>query len=39
MTEIKEINFDELMASADKATGLMKVMANSDRLIFLCQLS
>lgn len=39
MTIIKEINFDELRASADKASGLMKVMANSDRLILLCQLS
>lgn len=35
----KEINFDELHASADKATRLMKVMANSDRLMLLCQLS
>jgi ArsR family transcriptional regulator len=39
MAEIKEINFDELRASADKATSLMKVMANSDRLMLLCQLS
>ena len=39
MTETKEINFDELRASADEASGLMKVMANSDRLILLCQLS
>jgi DNA-binding transcriptional ArsR family regulator len=39
MAEIKEINFDELRASADKATNLMKVMANSDRLMLLCQLS
>lgn len=37
--ETKEINFDELRASADKATRLMKVMANSDRLMLLCQLS
>ncbi|NOT14787.1 MAG: helix-turn-helix transcriptional regulator [Methylotenera sp.] len=37
--ENKEINFDELRASADKASGLMKVMANADRLMLLCQLS
>ena len=39
MTKTVEINFDELRASADKATSLMKVMANSDRLMLLCQLS
>jgi len=39
MAEIKEINFDELRASANKAASLMKVMANSDRLMLLCQLS
>ncbi|MES2500872.1 MAG: metalloregulator ArsR/SmtB family transcription factor [Pseudomonadota bacterium] len=33
------INFDELRASADKACNLMKVMANADRLMLLCQLS
>lgn len=33
------INFDELRASADKACGLMRVMANADRLMLLCQLS
>ncbi|MEQ1487063.1 MAG: TIGR01244 family sulfur transferase [Methylotenera sp.] len=38
-TEQKEINFDELRASADKACGLMRVMANADRLMLLCQLS
>lgn len=37
--ETKEINFDELRASADKACSLMKVMANADRLMLLCQLS
>ncbi len=37
--ETKEINFDVLRASADKATSLMKVMANADRLMLLCQLS
>ena len=39
MSEIKEINFDVLRASADKASSLMKVLTNSDRLILLCQLS
>jgi DNA-binding transcriptional ArsR family regulator len=33
------IDFDELRASADKASNLMKVMANADRLMLLCQLS
>ncbi|MEE9331692.1 MAG: metalloregulator ArsR/SmtB family transcription factor [Methylophilaceae bacterium] len=33
------INFDVLRASADKASNLMKVMANADRLMLLCQLS
>ena len=33
------IDFDELRASAIKASGLMKVMANADRLMLLCQLS
>jgi len=39
MSKIKEINFDELRSSADKASSLMKVLANSDRLMLLCQLS
>lgn len=34
-----EIDFSALRASADKATALMKVMANADRLMLLCQLS
>ena len=38
-TQTDEINFNELRASADKACTLMKVMANSDRLMLLCQLS
>jgi len=37
--EVKETNFDALRASADKACGLMRVMANADRLMLLCQLS
>lgn len=36
---MQDINFDHLRDSADKATLLMKVMANSDRLMLLCQLS
>ena len=39
MLEINEINFDELRAKADIATRLLKVMANADRLMLLCQLS
>ncbi len=38
-TLANEIDFSELRASADKATALMKVMANADRLMLLCQLS
>jgi ArsR family transcriptional regulator len=39
MSLTTEFNFDRLRSSADKATLLMKVMANSDRLMLLCQLS
>jgi DNA-binding transcriptional ArsR family regulator len=39
MTETKEINFEALHASADRASNLLKCMANSDRLMLLCQLS
>lgn len=38
-TPRKDIDFNDLRASADKACVLMKVMANSDRLMLLCQLS
>jgi len=34
-----EVNFEQLRASAAIATDLLKVMANSDRLMLLCQLS
>ncbi|OYY50220.1 MAG: transcriptional regulator [Methylophilales bacterium 28-44-11] len=34
-----QINFDELRASADVACNLMRAMANTDRLMLLCQLS
>lgn len=36
---MSETDFSDLRASADKATCLMKAMANTDRLILLCQLS
>jgi ArsR family transcriptional regulator len=39
MNLLQEVNFNELRASADKASKLMKVMANADRLMLLCQLS
>jgi DNA-binding transcriptional ArsR family regulator len=32
-------NFETLRESADRATGLMRVLANPDRLMLLCQLS
>jgi len=34
-----EVNFEQLRVSAAIATDLLKVMANSDRLMLLCQLS
>lgn len=37
--QVDQINFNELRSSAEKACALMKVMANSDRLMLLCQLS
>lgn len=39
MTQQIEVDFSELRASADKASSLMKNMANADRLMLLCQLS
>ena len=39
MTQTAELDFNELRASADKASSLMKCMANADRLMLLCQLS
>lgn len=36
---IEGVNFDALRTSADKACELMRVMANADRLMLLCQLS
>lgn len=37
--QIQEVNFEKLRASAEVATSILKVMANSDRLMLLCQLS
>jgi DNA-binding transcriptional ArsR family regulator len=39
MTQTGEIDYNELRASADKASSLIKSMANADRLMLLCQLS
>lgn len=39
MNLVQEVNFNELRASANEASKLMKVMANADRLMLLCQLS
>jgi len=38
-TKIESSNLAVLRESADLATALMKVLANPDRLILLCQLS
>ncbi len=35
----KRIDFDSLSASVDRACGLLKVLANPDRLLLLCRLS
>jgi len=35
----KRIQLSAMQASADQASALMKVMANRDRLMLLCQLS
>lgn len=37
--QMQEVNFEKLRSSAEVATSLLKVMANSDRLMLLCQLS
>jgi len=39
MNLVRAVNFNELRASANEASKLMKVMANADRLMLLCQLS
>lgn len=37
--DIKSIDLDSLQRSAAQACGLLKVLANRDRLLLLCQLS
>lgn len=37
--QANRFDFEALRASADKASSLMKSMANADRLMLLCQLS
>ena len=40
MVQLKEnIDFDVLRQSAAQACGLLKVLANQDRLLLLCQMS
>jgi DNA-binding transcriptional ArsR family regulator len=39
MFKTEAVNFEALHASADNACSLLKSMANSDRLMLLCQLS
>lgn len=39
MQSLPETTFSELRVSADKATKFLKLMANADRLMLLCQLS
>lgn len=36
---VEKINLEELQAAALQACGLLKVLANPDRLLLLCQLS
>jgi DNA-binding transcriptional ArsR family regulator len=37
--ETNALDFDSLSASVDRACGLLKVLANPDRLLILCKLS
>jgi DNA-binding transcriptional ArsR family regulator len=39
MTQPKHIDLVKLQAAADEASGLLKALANPDRLLLLCQLS
>lgn len=39
MTQTSRVDYNELRTSADKASSLIKNMANADRLMLLCQLS
>ncbi len=36
---LKKLNFESMYASADRACGLLKVLANPDRLVLLCRLA
>lgn len=36
---VEQIDFESLRAAALQATGLLKVLANSDRLLLLCQMT
>ena len=36
---MKEFNLQQMLSSADKACALMKVLANRDRMMILCQIS
>lgn len=39
MPQAKPIDLSELQAAAGQATALLKVMANADRLLLLCQMT
>lgn len=39
MRSAPQIDLEALQGAADKACGLLKVLANPDRLLLLCQLS
>ncbi len=36
---LNTLNFESMYASADRACGLLKVLANPDRLVLLCRLA
>ncbi len=36
---LNKLNFESMYASADRACGLLKVLANPDRLLLLCRLA
>lgn len=39
MSDVDQIDLDELKRSAAEACNLMKVLSNTDRLILLCQIA
>lgn len=39
MTNPPKLDIDAMRAAADQATGLLRALANPDRLLLLCQLS